>query len=103
MNMYYMHEYYKLAFCYPLEDITSSNYLDKNGIDFKCNIPISEQYVFNGPLKVFTFTDNIYAKVTTDNKDNTIDFISMYFSIENTGNLDSDDEDESGSEEKNRK
>ena len=100
MNMYYMHEYYKLAFCYPLEDITSSNYLNKNGIDFKCNIPISEQYVFNGPLKVFTFTDNIYAKVTTDNKDNTIDFISMYFSIENTGNLDSDDEDESGPEEK---
>jgi len=82
MNMYYMHEYYKLAFCYPLEDITSSNYLDKNGIDFKCNIPISEQYIFNGPVKVTSFSDDIYSKVINDENESKTGYISIYFSTE---------------------
>jgi hypothetical protein len=80
--MYQSHEYYKLAFCHPLEDITSANYLKKGGIDFHCDIPISDNYIFNGPMKIKTFSDNVYAKVSSASDDDKIDFISIYFSTE---------------------
>ena len=97
MDIFYDDTYYKNAFCYPLEDLTYSNYLNENGIDFKCNIPISEQYIFNGPLKITDFTDNIYAKVVSDNTE--IDYISIYFTVQkdaqvNKGEDDTDDEEE---------
>ena len=53
------HEYYKTAYCNSLTTITSANYLNENGIEFSCSIPISEQYIFNGPVKVTSFSDNI--------------------------------------------
>ena len=97
MDIFYDDTYYTTAFCYPLEDLTNSNYLNKNGIDFKCNIPISEQYIFNGPLKIGDFSDNIYAKVVTDNTE--IDYISIYLTVHkdaqvNPDAYDNDDEEE---------
>lgn len=79
---YYTHEYYKTAFCSPSTTITSSNYLNSKGIDFKCNIPISEQYIFNGPVKVTSFSDDIYTKVINDENESKIGYISIYFSTE---------------------
>ena len=76
------HEYYKMAFCSASTTLTSENYLNSNGIEFKCNIPISEQYIFNGPVKVTSFSDNIYAKVVKDNGETIIDYISIYFTTE---------------------
>ena len=76
------HEYYKTAYCNALTTITSANYLNENGIEFSCRIPISEQYIFNGPVKVTSFSDNIYAKVVKDNGETVIDYISIYFTTE---------------------
>ena len=90
--MYQSHEYYKLAFCHPLEDITSVNYLKEGGIDFHCDIPISDNYIFNGPMKVKTFSDNVYAKVTSATDEDKIDFISIYFSTEKNPVLNQNDE-----------
>ena len=80
-NKYIRHEYYKMAFCYLIDGINSTNYLNEEGLDFHCNIPISEQYIFNGPLKIKTFSDNIYAEISSKNED-TIDIISIYFTTE---------------------
>lgn len=101
--MYKSHEYYKFAFCHPYEDITNKNYLNEEGIDFHCHIPISDNYIFNGPLKISTFSDNIFSKISSKNNDDKIDFISIYFTTEKNpilnGNLvpissnDTDDED----------
>ena len=90
--IYQSHKYYKLAFCQPLEDITSANYLKEGGIDFHCNIPISDNYIFNGPMKVKTFSDNVYAKVSSANDEDKTDFISIYFSTEKNPILNQDDE-----------
>ena len=84
---YYSHEYYKTAFCYPTEDIKNTNYDKEEGFDFNCNIPLSEKYLFNGPLKIYSFSDNIYAKVVNNNKETNIDYISIYFSTEKNPNL----------------
>jgi hypothetical protein len=40
LNNYYLHEYYKTAFCYPLQELKSTNYQKEDGFDFKCNIPL---------------------------------------------------------------
>ena len=80
--IYETHEYYKLAFCYPLYSINVSSYLKEEGIDFRCDIPISEQYIFNGPLKIRTFSDNVYAKISEGNEDDSIEFLSIYFTTE---------------------
>lgn len=90
--IYQSHEYYKLAFCHPLEDITSSNYLKEGGIDFQCGIPISDNYIFNGPMKIKTFSDNAYAKVTSASDDDKTDLISIYFSTEKNPVLKDNDE-----------
>ena len=90
--IYQSHKYYKLAFCQPLEDITSANYLKEGGIDFHCNIPISDNYIFNGPMKVKQFSDNIYAKVSSANDEDKTDYISIYFSTEKNPILNQDDE-----------
>ena len=90
--MYQSHKYYKLAFCHPLEDITSANYLKEGGIDLHCNIPISDNYIFNGPMKVKQFSDNIYAKVSSANDEDKTDYISIYFSTEKNPILKEDDE-----------
>ena len=82
LNNYYRHEYYKTAFCYPMEEIKSTNYQKADGFDFKCNIPLKENYLFNGPLKIYTFSDNIYAKITSDANSEKTDYISIYFSTE---------------------
>ena len=74
--------YYKTAFCYPLYEINTTNYLREEGIDFHCNIPISEQYIFNGPLKISTFSDNIYAKISSEVDGEKTDIISLYFTTE---------------------
>ena len=78
---YKSHEYYNMAFCYPNEKINSKNYLNEEGINFHCNIPISDQYIFNGPLRITSFTDNIYSKIMDEEEDNT-EIISIYFSTE---------------------
>ena len=95
-NIFEIHEFYKFAFCYPLETINSINYLNESGIDFLCNIPISEQYIFNGPLKISTFSDNIYTKITDENK---IDFISIYFTTEKNPSFNENIEEEDEGEE----
>ena len=74
------HEYYKMAFCSASTAITSENYLNSKGIEFECKIPISEQYIFNGPVKVTSFSDNVYAKIVKDNGETITDYISIYFS-----------------------
>ena len=79
---YIYHEYYKMAFCYPIDEINSTNYLNDEGIDFYCNIPISDQYIFNGPLKIKTFSDNIFAHTSSKIENDNIDIISLYFTIE---------------------
>ena len=100
LDIFNSHKYYKLAFCYPLEDINSLNYQNPNGTDFKCNIPISEQYVFNGPLKIVPFSDNVYAKVNTPEKGIEIDYISLYFTTEKNATVKTSDEDDDEEEEK---
>ena len=82
LNNYYRHEYYKTAFCYPLEEIKSTNYQKADGFVFKCNIPLKENYLFSGPLKIYTFSDNIYAKITSEANSEKTDYISIYFSTE---------------------
>ena len=79
---YYSHEYYKTAFCYSLETIKSTNYNKEDGFNFKCNIPLTEKYLFNGPVKIYTFSDNIYSKITSDTNNERMDYISIYFSTE---------------------
>ena len=82
LNNYYRHEYYKIAFCYPLQELKSTNYQKEDGFDFKCNIPLKENYLFNGPVKIYTFSDNIYSKITSDTNNERMDYISIYFSTE---------------------
>ena len=82
LNNYYLHEYYKTAFCYPLQELKSTNYQKEDGFDFKCNIPLKENYLFNGPVKIYTFSDNIYSKITSDTNNERMDYISIYFSTE---------------------
>ena len=82
LNNYYCHEYYKTAFCYPLQELKSTNYQKEDGFDFKCNIPLKENYLFNGPVKIYTFSDNIYSKITSDTNNERMDYISIYFSTE---------------------
>ena len=96
IDNYYSHAFYKTAFCYPLEDIKNTNYEKEEGFNFKCNIPLYEKYLFNGPVKIYSFSDNIYAKVTNDKKETNIDYISIYFSTEKdpTVNENPDDIDE---------
>ena len=94
------HEYYKMAFCYPLYSINTTTYLKEEGIDFYCNIPISDQYIFNGPLKIKTFSDNVFAEISEGNEDDIVEFISIYFSTEKNPILkDSDKELIEGEEE----
>ena len=81
-NNFKSDRYYKMAFCYPLYEINTTNYLREDGIDFHCNIPISEQYIFNGPLKISTFSDNIYAKISSEVDGEKTDIISIYFTTE---------------------
>ena len=97
---YTSHEYYKTAFCYPMETITSANYQKEEGIDFHCNIPISDQYIFNGPLRVSTFFDKVYANVSTGNdEDDDIDYISVYFTTEKKPSLNPNNDDFFGEDE----
>ena len=92
-NGCYENTYYKYAFCYPLETISSENYLKTGGHEFKCNIPIIENSIFNGPVQIRTFSDNIYASVTDVKTNN---YISIYFLIEsNPNSLDEIDESDS--------
>ena len=78
---YKSHEYYNMAFCAPSAQINSTNYLNEEGFIFNCKIPISDQFIFNGPLRVTTFSDNIYSKIVDEDSDNT-EIISIYFSTE---------------------
>ena len=97
---YQSHEYYKTAFCYPMETITSANYQKEEGIDFHCNIPISDQYIFNGPLRVSTFFDRVYANVSIGNEeDDDIDYISVYFTTEKKPVLNPNNDDFFGEDE----
>ena len=97
---YQSHEYYKTAFCYPMETITSANYQKEEGIDFHCNIPISDQYIFNGPLRVSTFFDRVYANVSIGNEeDDDIDYISVYFTTERKPVLNPNNDDFFGEDE----
>ena len=92
LNIFQSHKYYKIASCYPLEDINVDNYKNENGIDFKCNIPINDQYIFNGPLKIVTYTDNIYAKVKTPDNGEKIDYISLYFTTQKNATINTNPE-----------
>ena len=75
------HDYYNMAFCYPNQKINSTNYLNEEGINFHCNIPISDQYIFNGPLRITSFSDNIYSKIN-DVEEESTEIISIYFTTE---------------------
>ena len=99
LNVYQSNKYYKTAYCYPLVDITYRNYQNPNGTDFKCNIPISDQYIFNGPLKIITFSDNIYARFVTPENGVQIDYISLYFSTEKNASITTDSDNTSEEEE----
>ena len=84
INENYENNYYKYAFCYLSETISRENYLKAEGLEFKCNIPIIESSIFNGPVKIKTFSDNIYASVTNEDKNN---YISIYFLIDSKPNI----------------
>ena len=80
---YDIHKYYKMAFCHPISAINTTNYENGEDIKFHCNIPISDEYIFNGPLKVFTFSDNVYSRLYFENDNNsTVDFVSIYFTTQ---------------------
>ena len=81
---YIVHEYYKFAFCSPLKIINSTNYEKEEGFDFICKIPISDQYIFNGPLRITTFSDNVYSSISEEDK---TDFISIYFTTDQNPRL----------------
>ena len=91
-NKFEKHEYYKMAFCYPINEINSNNYLNKEGLEFYCNIPISDQYIFNGPLKIKTFSDNIFATFLSKNESNITELISIYFTTEKDPVLNEDND-----------
>ena len=80
--MYKSHEYYNLAYCYPTDNINSKNYLKEEGINFHCNIPLSDQYIFNGPLRIISFSDNIYCKISDEEEGDNINMTSIYFTTE---------------------
>ena len=90
--IYKSHEYYKMAYCYPIEEINTDNYEEEEGINFHCDIPISDQYIFNGPLKVSHFSDNIYAKLSSKGGNDTVDIVSIYFTMEKNPILNSNSE-----------
>ena len=96
------HDYYKNAFCHPINDpiINSTNYLKEGGIDFQCDVPISEQYIFNGPLRRRSFSDNIYAEVSSGTEEDVIDYISLFFTTEKEPNFNLYDEIENKEEDK---
>ena len=84
---------YKYAFCYLSEAISSENYLKTEGHEFKCNIPIIEGSIFNGPVRIKAFSDNIYASITNEDKNS---YISIYFLIDSKPKIfDEDDENDS--------
>ena len=99
-NNFQVHVYYKFAFCSPLDNINSTNYLKEDGIDFICNIPISDQYILNGPIKINTFSDIVYSRIYDEDKP---DFISMYLTTDQNPRLKDDsileEEEEEGEEE----
>ena len=98
-NLYKSHDYYQIAFCYPKEKINSTNYLNKEGINFHCDIPISDQYIFNGPLRISTFSDNIYCKIVDENEAESIGIIALYFTTDKNPVLKDNNNDESKEEE----
>ncbi len=99
-NNFQVHVYYKFAFCSPLHNINSTNYLKEDGIDFICNIPISDQYILNGPIKIHTFSDVVYSRIYDEDKP---DFISIYLTTDQNPRLKDDsiieEEDKEGEEE----
>ena len=93
-NENYENNYYKYAFCYPSEAISPENYLKAGGLEFKCNIPIIEESIFNGPVKIKTFSDNIFSSITNEDKNK---YISIYFLIDSKPNIFSEIDDNDSS------
>ena len=90
---YKKNNYYRFAFCYPLEEINDENYLQEGGFDFNCNIPIIEHVIFNGPVKITTFSDNIYALISSDDFNvYKYKYISIYFGIKSSSDKNSNDD-----------
>ena len=102
LNIQFSHDYYKNAFCHPMNNliINSTNYLKEGGIDFQCDVPISEQYIFNGPLRIRSFSDNVYAEVSSGTEEDVVDYISLFFTTEKEPSFNPDDEWENKDKEK---
>ena len=73
---------YHVAFC-DIENkkIDLSNY--DNLISFICNIPIINQKVFKGPLRIKSFYDHLYVRINS----NEVKFVKIFFNTEQDATL----------------
>ena len=53
--------YFQDAFCSFSEEINKNNF--NNEFLLKCNIPIDDEFVIRGPIKIVSFYDQVYVKV----------------------------------------
>ena len=68
---------YHVAFCFPENKkigVYNYNYL----ITFICDVPLINQKIFKGPLRIKTFYDHLYVKINSDE----LKYVKMFFNTE---------------------
>ena len=71
---------YNLAICSPKNnEINLNNY--NSFIDFNCKIPLKNQQIFAGPLRIKSFYDYIFVNIITKNT-NELKLIKIYFNTD---------------------
>ena len=79
---------FSFAFCNIKEKITNKNIKNyiKNGIDLECYIPIQEEQLMSGIIKIKPFFDNVFIKENIDDiSDNSKTVgVNLYFYINRT-------------------
>ena len=68
---------YHVAFCFP-ENKKIGVYNYKYLITFICDVPLINQKIFKGPLRIKTFYDHLYVKINS----NELKYVKMFFNTE---------------------
>lgn len=75
----------KFIHCILSGDITEKNYLSGDNYYFDCHIPIEDNNILNGPLKIVPFYDDVYFKIQENTKI-TYQLGKIFFNIKKTDN-----------------
>ena len=76
--------YFQDAYCDLSDEINKNNF--DNEFLLKCNIPIDEEYVIKGPIKIVSFYDQVYVKLIKE-RETTLGLSKIYFNTIRNINL----------------